>query len=250
MRRITIAGLLASGAILAAAVSAEAQPLAGGNYVGGYEGGTVKLEVSDDGRSLERFQVTTAKGDVCAGWFGREELGMRPIPIVSDRFSAWPFPSLKIEGSFAAPSTAEGTFDLGIYMGRRPPRTCPRGLTSWTAVGDADPPALLLNTPASQSKRTKAIAVEVSCPGEPCDVTVQGVVSLEARGSTRRYRLLSGGVGDLQGTATVTVAIPLRAYKVITALGKEGRLTAKLKATAVDPFGNAASSKRAIRLVP
>ena len=92
--------------------------------------------------------------------------------------------------------------------------------------------------------------VDVSCPGEPCDVTVQGIVSLKARGSTNRYRLLSGGAGDLQGTATVTVAIPLRAHKAIRALGTQGRLTAKIKATAVDRFGNAASSERTIRLVP
>jgi hypothetical protein len=57
MRRIVIAGLLAAGAALAGAASAEPQPLAGGNYLGGYERGTVKLKVSDDGRWLERFQV-------------------------------------------------------------------------------------------------------------------------------------------------------------------------------------------------
>jgi hypothetical protein len=248
MRRTVIAGLLAAGATLAAAASAEAQPLAGGNYLGGYEGGTVKLEVSDDGRWLERFQVIGPQGEVCAMWApGRFT---RPIPIESDAFSASPFPSMSIVGSFAAPNTAQGTFKLGPYQGRGQPRpTCPRGLISWTAVGDADPPPLVLNTPGSQS-RTKAIAVEVSCPGEPCDVTVQGVLSLEVRGSTKRYRLLSDGAGELQGTATVTVAIPLRAYKAIKALGTKGRLTAKIKATALDGFGNAASSERTIRLVP
>jgi hypothetical protein len=75
-------------------------------------------------------------------------------------------------------------------------------------------------------------------------------VSLKARGSTKRYRLLSGGAGDLQGTATVTVGIPVRAYNVITQLGAQGRLTAKIKATAVDSYGNAAWSKRTVRLVP
>jgi hypothetical protein len=248
MLRTVIAGLLAAGAALAGAASAEAQPLAGGNYLGGYEGGTVKLKVSDDGMWLERFQVIGPQGELCLSWAtGRFT---RPIPIESDRFGASRSPNLTIAGTFAAPNTAQGTFKLGPFPGRgQPPHTCPRGLVSWTAVGDADPPALVLNTPGSQS-RTKAIAVEVSCPGEPCDVTVQGVVELEARGSTTRYRLLSGGAGDLQGTATVTVAIPLRAYKVITALGRQGRLTAKIKATAVDPFGNAAWSKRAITLVP
>ena len=231
------------------AASAEAQPLAGGNYLGGYERGTVKLKVSDDGRWLERFQVIGPQGEMCASWApGRFT---RPIPIESDRFSASRSPNLSIAGSFAAPNTAQGTFDLGPFTGRTrgQPSTCPRGLVAWTAVGDADPPALVLNTPGSQS-RQKAIAVEVSCPGEPCDVTVQGVVSLKARGSTNRYRLLSGGAGDLQGTATVTVAIPLRAHKAIRALGTQGRLTAKIKATAVDRFGNAASSERTIRLVP
>ncbi len=249
MRRIAIAGLLAAGATLAGAASAEAQPLAGGNYLGGYEGGTVKLKVSDDGRWLERFQVIGSQGEACA-WFAPGRF-TRPIPIESDRFSALRSATLSLAGSFAAPNTAQGTFDLGHFAGRTrgQPSTCPRGLVSWTAVGDADPPALVLNTPGSQS-RTKAIAVEVSCPGEPCDVAVQGVVSLKARGSTKRYRLFSGGAGDLQGTATVTVAIPLRAYKVITELGTQGRLTAKIKATATDRFGNAASSERTIRLVP
>lgn len=249
MRRIAVAGLLAAGAALAGAASAEAQPLAGGNYLGGYERGTVRLEVSDDGRWLERFQVIGPQGEMCASWApGRFT---RPIPIESDRFSASRSPNLSIAGSFAAPNTAQGTFDLGSLRGSRGgmPPTCPRGLVSWTAVGDADPPVLVLNTPGSQS-RTKAIAVEVSCPGEPCDVTVQGVVSLKARGSTKRYRLLSGGAGDLQGTATVTVATPLRAHKAIRALGTRGRLTAKIKATAVDRFGNAASSEGTIRLVP
>ena len=249
MRRIVIAGLLAAGAALAGAASAEAQPLAGGNYLGSYERGTVKLKVSDDGRWLERFQVIGPQGEMCASWApGRFT---RPIPIESDRFSASRSPNLSIAGSFAAPNTAQGTFDLGPFTGRPrgQPSPCPRGLVAWTAVGDADPPALVLKTPRSQS-RQKAIAVEVSCPGEPCDVTVQGVVSLKARGSTNRYRLLSGGAGDLQGTATVTVAIPLRAHKAIRALGTQGRLTAKIKATAVDRFGNASSSERTIRLVP
>jgi hypothetical protein len=250
MRRTVIAGLLAAGATLAGAASAEAQPLAGGNYLGGYERGTVKLKVSDDGRWLERFEVIGSQGEVCAGWApGRFT---RPIPIESDRFSVSHSPNLSIAGSFAAPNTAQGTFTIGHFPGRfgsRLPSTCPRGLVSWTAVGDADPPVLVLNAPGSKSM-TKAIAVEVSCPDEPCDVTVRGVLSLKARGSTKRYRLLSGGAGDLQGTATVTMAIPLRAYQAITELGTKGRLTAKIKATATDRFGNDASSERTIRLVP
>ena len=252
MRRIAIAGLLAAGAALAGAASADAQPLAGGNYLGDYERGTVRLEVSDDGRWLERFQVTTAQGGVCAAWSAQSRFYLGTIPIESDRFSASPFPNLSITGSFAAPNTAQGTFDLGPYAGsyRGQPSNCPRGLVSWTAVGDADPPALVLNAPGSQSSRKKAIRVDVSCPGEPCDVTVQGIVSLKARGSSKRYRLFSGATENVQGTATVTLTVPLRAQKAIRALGTQGRLTAKIKATAVDRFGNAASSERTIRLVP
>ena len=116
MRRIIIAGLLAAGAALAGAASAEAQPLAGGNYLGGYERGTVKLEVSDDGRWLERFQVIGPQGEMCASWApSRVYLGT--IPIESDRFSASRSPNLSIAGSFAAPNTAQGTFDLGPYQG-------------------------------------------------------------------------------------------------------------------------------------
>lgn len=251
MRWIVIAGLLAVGATLAVAASAEAQPVAGGKYLGSYKGGTVKLEVSDDGKLLESFQVTNAQGQGCAGWLAQEQFGTRPILIENDQFSASPFPSLSIVGSFATPNTAQGTFDIGPSMGRgAAPPTCPRQLTSWTAVGDADPPALVLNAPGSQSRLKKTIRVEVSCPGEPCDVTVTGVVSLKARGSTRRYRLWSDPPENVRGTATVTLTVPLRAGKAIRALGPRGRLTAKIKAIAVDRFGHAASSKRTIRLVP
>jgi hypothetical protein len=253
MGRIVIAVLLAAGATLAMATSGEAQPVPGGNYVGTYEGGgTVQLGVSDDGRWLERFSVTGAHGEGCATWLAQEEFGTRPIPIESDGFSASPFSTLSISGSFTAPNTAQGTFDLGRFWYLRfgPPKTCPRGLVSWTAAGDADAPALVLNAPETQPRRTKAIRVDVSCPGEPCDVTVQGVVSLEAEGSTRRYRLLTAVAGDLQGTATVRLAVPLRARKAIRALGTQGRLAATVKATAVDLFGNTAWSKRTIRLIP
>jgi hypothetical protein len=251
MRRTVIARLLAAGATLAGAASAEAQPLAGGNYLGSYAGGTVKLEVSDDGRGLERFQVTTAQGGVCTAWSAAGRFGTTPIPIENDRFNASPFPTLSITGFFAAPNTAQGTFDLGPYAGsyRGQPRNCPRGLVSWTAVGDADPPVLVLNAPEGQSSQKKGIRVNVSCLGEPCDVSFQGVVSLKARGSTKRYRLWSRAADNVQGTTAVTLTIPLHAHKAIRALG-EGRFTAKVKATAIDHFGNAASSERTIRLVP
>ena len=121
---------------------------------------------------------------------------------------------------------------------------------SWTAVGDATAPSLVMKTRTTQSRGQKTVKVRLSCPDEACSVLAQGVVSLKTRGVARRFKLLSDGADDLSGETTLRLAIPLRAYRAIRALGSDGSVTVKVRVTASDRFDNSASARQSIELKP
>ena len=105
-----------------------------------------------------------------------------------------------------------------------------------------------MNTRATQSRGQKTVKVRLSCGDEACSVLAQGVVTLKTRGVARRFKLLSAGTSDLSGETTLRLAIPLRAYRAIRALGSDGTVTVKVRVTASDRFANAASARQSIQL--
>jgi hypothetical protein len=262
MRRKGAAGLVAAGMLLIGAAPGQAQELPGARYLGTYKhgivDGTVDFKVSPDGTRLAEFRVINEHGQICAMGPLPPLSGPRSpgLPIENHAFAGALSPYLSINGSFTAPDVASGSFDLssvvsegpGVPM-RRPPR-CPTEPVSWSAVGDATAPSLVMNARATQSRGQKTIKVKLSCPGEKCSVLAQGVVSLKAQGVARRFKLLSAGASDLSGKTTLRLAIPRRAHRAIRALGSDGTVTVKVRVTASDRFGNAASARQSVRLKP
>jgi hypothetical protein len=247
---------VAAGMLVIGAAPGQAQEIAGARYLGTYEGGTnkggtVDLKVSPDGARLAEFHVINRYGRTCAmGPLGPFGTPPSPgLPIENHAFAGALSPYLSIEGSFTAPNAASGSFDLSPG-GRGSPQPCPSGRVSWSAVGDATAPALVMNTRTTQSRGQKTVKVRLSCPGEACSVLAQGVVSLKTRGVARRFKLLSAGASDLSEETTLRLAIPRTAHHAIRALGSDGTVTVKVRVTASDRFGNAASARRSIRLKP
>ena len=257
MRRTGAAGLVAAGMLLIGAAPGQAQELAGATYVGEHKGGNVRLKVSSDGTRLAEFQVTNTHGQVCAVG-PLAPFGAPPspgLPIENHAFAGALSPGLSVSGSFTAPGVASGSFDLtpvppGTRGPIRGPSLCPRDPVSWTAVGDATAPSLVMNTRTTQSRGQKTVKLRLSCPGEACTVLAQGVVSLKGQGVARRFKLLSAGASDLSGETTLRLSIPLRAYRAIRALGSDGTVTVKVRVTASDRFDNAASARQSIQLKP
>jgi hypothetical protein len=257
MRRKVTAGLVAGGMLLIGAAPGQAQEIAGARYLGTYEGdtdkgGTVDFKLSPDGTRLAQFQVINRHGQICAVGppAPPSPFGTPPgpgLPIDNHAFAGALSPYVSIEGSFTAPNAASGSFDL-TPVGRGFPPACPRERTSWTAVGDATAPALVMNTRATQARGQKTVKVKLSCPEETCIVRAQGVVSLRDRGVARRFKLLRAGPYDLSGKITLRLAIARAARRAIRALGSDGTVTAKVRVTASDRFDNAVSARQSIRL--
>ena len=168
------------------------------------------------------------------------------LPIENHAFAGALSPFFSVAGSFPAAGVASGSFELGPPAGRGP--RCPRDPVSWTAEGDATAPALVMKRRATQSRKQTAVKVSFSCPEEACSVLARGVVSLTAQDAARRFSLVSDGTTDLSGGTTLRLAIPLRAYRAIRALGSDGTVTVKVRVTASDRFDNAASARQSIRL--
>ena len=256
MKRKGAAGLVAAGMLVIGAAPGQAQELAGARYLGTYEGdtdkgGTVDFKLSPDGTRLARFQVINRHGQVCAVGppAPPSPFGTPPgpgLPIENHAFAGALSPYVSIEGSFTAPNAASGSFDL-TPVGRGFPPACPRERTSWSAVGDATAPSLVMNTRATQSRGQKTVKVKLSCD-EGCTVLAQGVVSLRGRGVARRFKLLGAGPYDLSGKTTLRLAIPRKAHRAIRALGSDGTVTAKVRVTASDRFDHAVSARQSIRL--
>jgi hypothetical protein len=253
MRRKGAAGLLAAGMLLLGSAPGQAQELAGGRYLGEYKRGTVDFKVSPDGTLLTKFQVINRYGRICAEG-PSAPFGTPPIPglpIENHAFAGALATYFSVNGSFTAPGVASGSFELSPATGRGSPQPCPRGRpVSWSAVGDATAPSLVMNTRETQARGQKAVTVRLSCTGEVCNVVARGVVSLTAQGVARRFKLVSAGASDLSGETTLRLAIPRRAHRAIRALGSGGIVTVKVRVTASDRFGNAASARQSIRLKP
>ena len=173
------------------------------------------------------------------------------LPIVNHAFAGALSPFFSVSGSFTGPGKASGSFDLSPASGRGAPRPCPRGdPVSWTAVGDATAPAMVMNTRATQPRGQKTVQVKLSCPDEACSVLARGVVSLTAQGVSRRLKLRSARTSGLSRETTLRLAIPPRARRAIRALGSDGTVTVKVRITASDRFANATSTRQSIRLKP
>lgn len=251
MRRTGAAGLVAAGMMLLGAAPGQAQELAGARYLGDYKGGTVDFKVSPDGTRLAEFQVINRYGRICASG-PLAPFGTPPspgLPIENHAFAGALSPGFSISGSFTAPGVASGSFELSPASGRGP-QPCPRGRVSWSAVGDATAPALVMNTHATQSRAQKTVKVRLSCPDEACSVLAYGVVSLRDQGVTRRFKLLSAAASDRSGETTLRLAIPLRAHRAIRALGSDGSVTVRVRVIASDRFDNAVSARLSIQLKP
>jgi hypothetical protein len=252
MRRKGAAGLVAVGMLLIGAAPGQAQELAGGRYLGEYKRGTVDFKVSPDGTRLAEFQVINRFGRICAeGWSAPFGIPPGPgLPIENHAFAGALSPSFSVDGSFTAPGVASGSFQLSPASGRAP-EPCPRGRpVSWSAVGDAAPPSVVMNTRATQSRGQKAVKVRLSCTDEVCNVVARGVVSLTAQGVARRFKLVSAGAYDLSGETTLRLKIPRRAYRAIRALGSDGTVTVVVRVRARDRFDHVASARQSIRLKP
>ena len=257
MRRRGAAGFVAAAMLLIGAAPGQAQELAGATYLGDYESGTLRgdgtvdFKVSPDGTRLAQFRVINRHDQICAVG-PSAPFGAPPgpgLPIENHAFAGALSPYFSVSGSFTAPGVASGSFDLSP-VGRGFPPACPRERVSWTAVGDATAPSLVMSTRATQSRGQKTVKVRLSCPGEACSVLAQGVVSLTAQGVAKRFKLLSAAASDLSGETTLRLAIPLRAYRAIRALGSDGTITVKVRVTASDRFDNAASARQSIQLKP
>jgi hypothetical protein len=252
MKRKGAAGLVAAGMLLIGAAPGHAQELAGARYLGDYKGGTVDFTVSPDSTQLVEFQVINRYGRICARG-PSAPFGTPPspgLPIENHAFAGALSPYFSVNGSFTAAGVASGSFDLSPASGRGSPQPCPRGRTYWSAVGDATAPSVTMNTRATQSRGQKFVKVRLSCPDEACSVLAQGVVSLTNRSVARRFKLRSAGASDLSGQTTLRLAIPRGAYRAIRALGSDATVTVKVRITASDRFGNAASARQSIRLKP
>ena len=246
---------MAVGVGLLGAAPGQAQELPGGTYFGAYEGGTVKLKVSPSGTRLAEFVVANEQGESAHLARG---LPPRPpaapgLPIENHAFAGALSPNLWIGGSFTAPGVASGSFDLsplppGRFGGGRIPAHCPSEPTSWSAVGDATAPALVMNSRATQPRGHKTIKIQLSCPGEACTALAQGVVSVRAPGVERRFRLLSAGAPELSGETTLKLVIPLRAYHTIRALDSAGSVIARVRLTVSDAFENVTEARESITL--
>ena len=245
---------MAVGIGLLCAAPGQAQELPGGTYLGEYAGGTVKMKVSPSGTRLAEFVVTNEQGAVCAlGPWTSGVGGAAPgLPIENHAFAGALSPNLWIGGSFTAPGVASGSFDLSPLppgrFGGGMPRHCPSEPTSWSAVGDATPPALEMSTGATQPRGHKTVKVRFSCAGEPCSAVAQGVVSVRAPGVERRFRLLSASAPGLSGETTLRLAIPLRAYHAIRALDSAGSVIARVRLTVSDAFENVTEARESITL--
>ena len=262
MKRTGAAGLVAAGMLSIGAAPGQAQEIAGARYLGTYtagnhKDGTVDFKVSPDGTRLAKFQVINRQGEICA-YGPLPDLDGRPdpgLPIENHSFTGALSPYIWLDGSFKAPGVASGSFDLSTVIsepGRGSPRgrpsPCPSEQVSWSAVGDATAPALVMNTRPTQARRQKTIKVRLSCPDEACSVLARGVVSLKGQGVARRFKLLSPVASDLSRETRLRLALPLRAYRAIKALGSDGTVIAKVRVRASDRFGNAASARQTIRL--
>ena len=104
--------------------------------------------------------------------------------------------------------------------------------------------------PGDPVPRQKTVKVRVSRRDEACSVLAQGVVTLKDQGVARRFKLLSDGTSNLSGETKLRLAIPLRAYRAIRALGSDGTVTVKVRVTASDRFDNSASARQSIELKP
>jgi hypothetical protein len=256
MRRVGTAGLLAVGVALLGAAPGQAQELPGGRYVGEYEGGTVRIAVSPSGTRLAEFEVTNDQGEICA--LGPSTPFRPPaaagLPIENHAFAGALSPSLWIGGSFTAPGVASGSFDLssvggGRFGGRAQlPASCPSEPMSWSALGDATAPSLLTNIRTTQSRSLKTVTLRVSCPGEPCTVLAQGVVTITAPGVKTRSSLLSAAASGVSGKTALQLVIPLGPHHEIKRLGSKGTVIVKVRVTAGDSFGNVSGARDAITL--
>lgn len=254
MRRVGTAGLLAVGVALLGAAPGQAQELPGGTYFGKYAGGAVKLKVSPSGTRLAEFVVTNEQGEICASgpWPSFPPPAAPGLPIENHAFAGALSPYLWIGGSFTAPGMTSGSFDLSPFppgrFGGGLPAHCPSEPTSWSAVGDATAPALVMNSRATQPRGHKTVKVRFSCAGEACTALAQGVVSVRAPGVERRFRLLSAGAPELSGETTLKLAIPLRAYHTIRALDSAGSVIARVRLTVSDAFENVTEARESITL--
>ena len=99
-------------------------------------GGTVEFDVSADGATITRFQVTQAP-NTCGSLFDATASG--EFPIVDDSFSNGnPMAGLAFSGAFPAPQQAEGSLSYRIVNVRYD--GCSNMTVSWTATTASSTP--------------------------------------------------------------------------------------------------------------
>jgi hypothetical protein len=240
-RRKGVAMFLAVGLLLLAAVPGQAHHVAGATYSGTWDGGTVEFDVSADGMTVTRFNVSKNPGQRCT------EGQLLAIPITDHAFDGRAGPALSVSGSFPSTRSAEGAFAFDSGPGV-PNYKCGSGSIAWSASVDTTAPALRLGGSESQSIKRGSVVVAVECPGGACDATAKGTVHV--RGAGRRFKLKQASAQDFCCIeATLKLGLSRKARRAIKrALRRSKRVTAKVTVTARDAAGNAAVKRRTVRL--
>jgi hypothetical protein len=238
-RRKGMASVVTVGLLLLAASPGQAHHVAGATYSGTWNGGTVEFDVSADGMTVTRFNVTKNPGQGCTEG---QHLG---IPITDHAFDGRAGPALSVSGSFPHTRSAEGAFAFDSGPGV-PNYKCGSGSVAWSATVDTTAPALRLGGSASQSIKRGSVVVVVKCPREACDATAKGTVHVPGR----RFKLKQPSAQDICCTkATLKLGLARKARRAIKrALRQSNQVTAKVTVTARDAAGNAAVKRRTIRL--
>lgn len=241
LKKGRVAMFLAVGLLLLAASPGQAEHVSGATYSGTWAGGTIELDVSADGKTVTRFEVSKNPGQRCL-----EALGLQ-VPINDHAFDASTGPQLSISGSFPSARSAQGAFSFGSGPGV-PNYDCGSGSVPWSATVDTSAPALRLGGSKSQSIKRGNVVVAMECLGEGCDATAKGTVQVPGAG--RRFKLKQASTQYFCcGKTPLKLGLSRKARRAIKrALRQSKRVTAKVTVTARDSAGNAAARTRAIRL--
>ena len=118
------------------------------------------------------------------------------------------------------------------------------------ATTDATPPALDVRVKRRQRAVRRRVMVEAVCQAEACTVTVAG--RLLVAGVARAVRLAPAAAESPKGQpARLALRISRRAWRSVRrALGAGRRVRVRIDVTATDGVGNAAGTRRTVRLTP
>lgn len=264
--RLAVVLLVLAGSQMAVVSLARANHIAGATYSGTHaQGGTVSFTVSPDGSGISSFSVGgPVQGDTCS-FSGINTNYAQPLPVVNHAFSDTT-PPFTASGSFPGLQSASGTFRMRTQVFPAP--ACDSGEVGWSATTTSSPPAPQSSAPLQQQlaprdttgpaatlsgktlqRAGSSIAVEVSCPNEPCTATASGTVSVPG-GASKVYRL-GGASANVPkgGKATLKLKLPRKARRAIKrALRSKKKIKAKVTVTTSDHAGNRTTLKRTIRL--